>query len=286
MIIESGIDLLQVLCGSFGDDEPVGLWIIALDDDLRLLSVEPLVVRPVDTVENHVADIARYVDDWSRVAYFALAWSQHVTGDDPDWLREADERLRADPELAGARMLGSIVFDGRRLFASVPRCNFSFEAEYRDLPRAQSIPGPHGFGCACGPCSADRRAYDDSRDDYYDDSRGDYDDDDPHLEVDGSQFDPVWKRWFPEPERAYKRWTLDEEETIAQSHFAGLSCFDISMLVRRQPRAVASRLNKLGISSRTYVAERDFPGSALPGVSPSGNAASGPSTPAPTPPDR
>ena len=33
------------------------------------------------------------------------------------------------------------------------------------------------------------------------------------------------------------------------SHEQGLSCFDISLLVSRQPGAVASRLNKLGLSS-------------------------------------
>jgi hypothetical protein len=95
-------------------------------------------------------------------------------------------------------------------------------------------------------------------------------------------FDPVWKRWYPDPERAYKRWTFDEEVEVVRSHFAGLSCFDISILVRRQPSAIASRLRKLRIPSSTIILEHPT-ADATPSPGPRPGAGPGPVS---APPDR
>ena len=311
MIIESGIDVIQVLRGSLGFDDPRGLWIIAMDEGLRLLYVEPVLTDLVGGVDEYVDDIEMFLDGENTVQYFALAWStDEVREREPGWLRALDDRLRELLSLRGRRLLGQLVFDPHTMFSSVPRCDFSLEPDLQDLPRALAIGGPHGLDCPCPPCAADRRDYDEPYDyepydyepydyDYgYDETGlpwpglddtapGDYSGRPPWLpprqgrfparagdrargiraldrvgrytgqaEVrDEPRYDPVWNRWYPDPARAYKRWTFDEEVEIARSHFAGLSCFDISILVSRQPSAVASRLNKLGISSRTVVVE-------------------------------
>ncbi|WP_411700870.1 hypothetical protein [Conyzicola sp.] len=292
MIIESGIDVLQVLCGSVSNDNPRGLWIIATDADLRLLYVEPVALLTAGGVEDHVDDVAGFLEGARDVAYYVLAWTSETEVDpQADWLLDLDRRLREDPDLAVARLLGIIVFDGSRLYSSLPRCDFSIERGFQDLPRAMALAGPHGLDCSCPPCAAERRAFDDSMDDYrfsgdsyddeyYDGSYGDepyvpspaysgsargrsrrgrsrrrprlYDPDyEPPMALDGAQFDQDSNRWYPPPDRAGKRWTHDEEQTIAVSHEQGLSCFDISLLVQRQPGAIARRLNKLGLSSST-----------------------------------
>jgi len=285
MIIESGIDVIQVLCGSVSNDDPRGLWIIAMDENLRLLYIEPVVAEIVGGVEQHVDDIQLFLDGQNDVEYFALAWSTDAQHErESGWLRDLDARVRQQLAPSGRRLLGLVVFDPTTMFASVPSCEFSLEPDLADLPRAMAIAGPHGLDCRCPPCSADRREFEASYN-YSDDepwpasgseqgyfeppSRGKRsrvrasawpEDGDPFVEP---QYDPVSKRWYPDPERAYKRWTFDEEVSIARSHFAGLSCFDISLLVKRQPGAVASRLNTLGISSITV--GREIPvGSALP----------------------
>jgi hypothetical protein len=333
MIIESGIDVVQVLCGSVSDGIPDGLWIVAADENLRLLYVDrvrspygggwgrpggggmggdPLgdlrgdprgdlrggtlgdVLRDVDAyIDSHLDAVEECLVDSPSIAYFALAWSSDADLDrDSSWLRDLDERLRERPELATSRLLGIVVFDRTTVFASLPRCDFSLEPDFVALPRAVAIAGPHGPTCPCPPCSADRRSFSDSGGADYHDHDGDYSDesgnDYPDYDYpdyapadDHPHYDPLSNRWYPEPDRARKRWTTDEEQTVTQSHFVGLTCFDISMLVRRQPRAVASRLNKLGISSRTYVPERDSPVSALQGTASPGSPLRDPANPGP-----
>jgi hypothetical protein len=311
MIIESGIDVIQVLCGSVSNDDPRGLWVVAMDESLRLLFVEPVVAQLVGGVEQYIDDIDAFLADQNEVQYFALAWSTDVERErESGWLRDLDAQLRELLTLGGRRFLGQVVFDPHTMFASVPSCDFSLEPDLADLPRAMAIAGPHGLDCRCPPCSADRREYEagyDYEDEYgasdrwYGDAPSDYawppvydgghrgrpltrSGRRPRLTAHGStdafdptamfddeagrylepQYDPVWKRWYPDPERAYKRWTFDEEVAIARSHFAGLSCFDISLLVKRQPKAIASRLNKLGISSSTLVVEQSDMGEKAP----------------------
>lgn len=280
MIIESGTDVVQVLCGSVSTSDPRGLWIVAMDDCLRLLFVEPLAVDIADGVESHLDDIESYIEDSREIAYFVLAWATEVPIErDDTWLLDLEARLKTGLELQASRLLGVVVFDGSAVYASVSRCNFSLEPEFQDLPRALPLLGPHGFDCACPLCVSDRRSYDDYRDDYdpgdeYGDGYGEgygeqyrerlrsrYGDayvDSPLDEfegIDDPRWDPIWKRWYPDPERAYKRWTRDEETRVVQCHFDGLTCFDISVLMHRQPTAIAARLRKLGLSSKTVVPE-------------------------------
>jgi hypothetical protein len=304
MIIESGIDVLQALCGSVSSDNPDGVWIVAMDENLRLLYVDPVVRQVVGDVEQHVDDIAQYLEAARDIAYYALGWTSPVEVDNEStWLADVDRRLHDDPGLAVARLLGIIVFDRSSLYASLPRCDFSIERGFQDLPRAMALAGPHGLDCSCPPCAAERREFDAAYDyepyDYepYDYRPSDYEayDDyptygdhpagyggpggpggstgyrpsrrrrrrgrprlyDPDYEqptsLDIPRFDEFSNSWYPPPARAGKRWTRDEEQTIVLSHEQGLSCFDISLLVLRQPGAVASRLNKLGLSSATVV---------------------------------
>ncbi|GAB3606532.1 hypothetical protein GCM10027413_19410 [Conyzicola nivalis] len=325
MIIESGIDVLQALCGSVSSDNPDGLWIVAMDENLRLLYVEPVVRQLSGPVEQHLDDIAEYLGSARDIAYFALGWTSAVEVDsESTWLADVDRRLHEDPGVAVSRLLGIIVFDRSSLYSSLPHCEFSIERGFQDLPRAMMVAGPHGLDCSCPPCAAERRAFDQSTDDSYGDglygddpygedpygggaygegaygdgaygggaydSGGSYGDDgytpyaderfadgpyvptpgrrrsrrrrrprlydpdyEPPMALDGLQFDRFTNRWHPPPARAGKRWTRDEEQTIALSHEQGLSCFDISLLVQRQPKAVAKRLNKLGLSSSTMV---------------------------------
>ena len=274
MIIESGRDVLQVLWGARNDADPPALWLVALDRDLRLITVEPIVDVMIDGPEGYVDQIEEALYDARRpVSYFALGWSTHRVFDDARWLHELDDRLRATSELAAATLLGQIVFERSSVYVSVPECDFSLYPEFRWLPRALAIPGPHGMECRCAVCGPENdfelRGDDRGGHDYDlpgGRSRGHSrrylpgfasafaDEDDPSA-VDDLSFDPISKRWYPEPARAYKRWTVDEQETVVRSHGEGLSCFDISMLVQRQPGAVATRLNKLGLSSKTVVPE-------------------------------
>jgi hypothetical protein len=281
MIIESGRDVLQVLWGAQNDADPPALWLVALDGNLRLITVEPIVDAMIDGPEGYVDRIEEALYDSPRpIAYFALGWSTSRVYDDARWLHELDDRLRATSELASATLLGQIVFERSSAYISVPECEFTLYPEFSWLPRALAIPGPHGTDCRCAVCGPENAFDDDGRDEY------DYDlpvgpsrshsrrylrgfasafteTDDPPT-VDDLYFDPISKRWYPEPARAYKRWTVDEQATVVRSHNEGLSCFDISMLVQRQPGAVASRLNRLGLSSKTVVPELLEPAAITP----------------------
>jgi hypothetical protein len=261
MIIESGIDVLQVLCGSVSSENPEGLWIVAMDENLRLLYVDQVVRQLTSGVERHIDDLARYLECARDICYFALAWTSPVEIDaESSWLADTERRLHDDPGLGVSRLLGIIVFDRSALYASLPRCDFSIERGFADLPRAMALAGPHGLDCSCPPCAADRRAFEEGMDDKYgadscgadlygaDSYNPDYE---RPIALVAPRFDPFAKRWYPPPPRAGKRWTRDEERAIALSHEQGLSCFDISILVRRQPGAVARRLNRLGLSSAT-----------------------------------
>jgi len=265
MIIESGIDIVQALCGSVSNDDPRGVWVVATDENLRLLYIEPIAAAVVGDIVDHADDVELFLGDQHDVEYFALVWSSdEVRERDSGWLNTLDTRLRERLASSGRRLLGQVVFDPNAMFATVPGCAFSMEPGLADLPRALAIRGPHGLGCGCPICAAERREMEASYD-----PGADYDDpafwadgvgapkrfDQPRL-FDEPQYEPSLRRWIPEPERAYKRWTFDEEVDIARSHFAGLSCFDISILVKRQPSAIAARLNKLKISSSTVVLTR------------------------------
>lgn len=272
MIIESGHDLALVLDTVTDRSEQLGICVISMDDDLRLIAVDEL--RPTsaepDPLENlldHVELIAEALEYYSQPArYYALAWSTtRSMGDDVAWLRALDDRLRAHPDLGRARLLGQVVHAADGTSATLPTCEFGLYRELSDLPRALVIPGPHGDHCPCVVCERERRImgeYD------YDYSERGYSDPEDELwpgTAGNPRFDPMWKRWYPQPARAFKRWTESEESTLVASHLEGMSCFDISLVLLRQPGAIASRLNKLGLSSRTVV-----PGEGSPSEAPDG----------------
>jgi len=314
MIIESGHDLRLALSSAVRSTEIQGICVLSMDDDLRLISIAELMPHTHDphgldpyglVVEGLVLDrldeIADLIaEEAPDTRYFALAWStERAMGEDVGWLRAVDDRIAEEPQLSHVRLLGQIVFASDGMSVTVPQCDFSLYPELRDLPRAVSIPGPHGDDCPCAVCARERRMLGDHygwdepepyRDAYPEPYRDAYSEPyrdwarqysraterqgpdfharrpslyaAPNARGDAAidsepHFDPFWNRWYPDPERAYKKWTPDEEAALAAAHAEGMSCFDISILLRRQPGAIASRLNRLGISSRTLVPGED-----------------------------
>jgi hypothetical protein len=169
------------------------------------------------------------------------------------------------PPPGGLWMVGmEVVFDGDGSFSTLPHCEFSLYRELDHLPRTHAFLGPHGWACRCPACTAERRMLEDddrgieTADDYdYGYGADDYADYGTGTGIgtgasspDLPRFDPVSRRWVPDPARAYRRWTRDEEVSLARSHLEGLSTFDISWLLQRQPGAIRSRLQRLGFSTR------------------------------------
>jgi hypothetical protein len=257
MIIESGVDILQTLCGPGAEPPPGGLWMVGMDACLRLTVVD----RVVDDFDGALEPLLDEVVDLLHspcvpVAYFALAWTTRETVDrESPWLGELDARVRRRAGLPRDSLLGLVVFDGTGSFSTLPHCDFALYRELEHLPRALAIPGPHGWSCPCPMCTAERRMaeeYDGGADEH----TGRLSDD---QAPDGSpspetvRFDPVFRRWFPDPARAYKHWTRDEEAALVRSHADGLSIVDISWLLERQPGAVRARLRRLGIPARAVI---------------------------------
>jgi hypothetical protein len=200
-----------------------------------------------------------------------LVWSasEDVDRDDP-WLHEVQERLLAHPDFPPLELLGLLVFHPAGISATLPQCEFSLYGELAHLPRAHMIHGPHGPACACPVCGAERRAEEE-----YERSLADDDSSLDYLEghdiegrviegrgaagasvpstPDDLYFDPWSKRWYPEPARAYRRWTVDEETTLVRLHGEGLTAFDLSLLLQRQPGAIRARLYKLRRSVRPVI---------------------------------
>jgi hypothetical protein len=267
MIIESGHDVIQALCGFAAEPPPGALWMVGMDESLRLCAVEK-VVHPFDgTLDEHVDEVVgRLRSPWASIAYVVLAWAtpEPVEREGP-WLHELDARMRAHPDVPRDCLLGLVVFDGDGAWSTLPGCDFSLYRELEHLPRAHVIHGPHGDVCRCAVCSAERRMMQQYAE-RFDDADGS--DDHPGLDGvgdggvplwhDGARWEspdgPVWEpalgRWFPDPARAYKRWTRDEETALVRSHDDGMTIFDISWLLERQPGAVRARLRRLGRSSR------------------------------------
>ena len=304
MIIESGHDLRLVLGTAEHQLERKSICIVALDEELRLITIVEL---SPDSDEPGILDsvpaiAAALFDETPEARYLALAWStDREMGRDVGWLRSLDERIRGDGLLEPVRLLGQIVFAADGTSITVPPCDFTLYPELRDLPRSVSIPGPHGDSCTCPLCVRDRRFFEAEYSDlmYPEPYPEEYGADSgsgsgsgsgeygyptarerqapsfharrpslftapgaapvagPHVD-DTPHFDPFWNRWYPAPERSYKRWTREEEVALQRAHADGMSCFDISILLRRQPGAIASRLNRLGLSARTVVPGEDL----------------------------
>jgi len=155
MIIEAGYDLVRLADASVngGSRARRALWMIALDEYLRLISTTSIVR------EMHLP-VAAYIDEISAalhrssmpVKYLALAYRSSTTSSDSTWLGESDERLTADGWLGDVELLGQIVFDRTGVFCTVPRFGFRDYIGLEHLPRAVSVLGPHDVGCECVAC--------------------------------------------------------------------------------------------------------------------------------------
>jgi len=155
MIIEAGYDLVRLADDSVNRNSRSrrALWMIALDEHLRLLST-PRITRDMNL------PVAAYIDEISAalrqsplpVRYIALAYRAAGHSSESTRLGEADERLTADGWLGDVDLLGQIVFDRTGFSSSVPRFSFRDYIGLEQLPRAVSVLGPHEVGCECVAC--------------------------------------------------------------------------------------------------------------------------------------
>jgi hypothetical protein len=269
MIIESGLDVIQALCGCAAEPPPGALWMVGMDESLRVRAVDSLVEPFNGVLDDHLDEIVERIHSpWVPVAYLVLAWTTPDPVDrDGPWLHELDVRVRAHPDIPRDALLGLVVFDGTGAWSTLPGCEFSLYRELEHLPRAYVVHGPHGDTCRCVVCTAERRMMQQYAE-QFDEADGPDDHPGPdgvttravplwHDAARGESPDaPAWEpdlgRWFPDPARAYKRWTRDEETALVRSHGDGMTIFDISWLLERQPGAIRARLRRLGRSARAF----------------------------------
>ena len=155
MIIEAGYDVVLLADASINRNSRTrrALWLIAADENLRLISTDRV-------TSDMQLPVAAYIDEISAaltrspvpVRYIALAYRSTGPSSDPRWLGEIDERLTADGWLGDVELLGQIVFDRTGYFSTVPRFSFRDYIGLEHLPRAVSVLGPHDVGCECVAC--------------------------------------------------------------------------------------------------------------------------------------
>ncbi|HEY0260633.1 MAG TPA: hypothetical protein VGC18_12375 [Lacisediminihabitans sp.] len=168
MIIEAGYDILQLLCPEVMKDAESqrAVWVLSMDERLRLLFIGVVAPTAADRIESHVEDIAKALTRHPGPAkYYVVARTvQSHKGESGDWLRQEDERLNHLPALADHELLGQVVFDPDGYFSSVPRYSFRDYPELEHLPRTAILPGPHPLmSCDCLACVQHKIMLDDNR---------------------------------------------------------------------------------------------------------------------------
>jgi hypothetical protein len=159
VIIKAGYDLSQIIDPYLHDPEQVNaLWLILLDDELRLLGVRKVASIYGGSVAPHLAEIAAQLHQeeashWLK--YFALAHRLDRVDDAniADKVDDDDQFVNGAPSLSEFSYLGRLVADGQYAYESWPRYSFRDYIGREDLPRVASIPGPHFYDCECVACS-------------------------------------------------------------------------------------------------------------------------------------
>ncbi|WP_142206650.1 hypothetical protein [Subtercola boreus] len=162
MIIEAGYDIHQLFSGVFreGTETRKGLWIMAMDEDLRLCFLRPVTDRMSGRLVDHVEKISEALhDDVQEVAYFALASATATVQPEEGRLSEIGRDLMACPQLEDYELLGHVIYDPEGYISSIPLYSFQDYLGYGHLPRALAVEGPHDFvwACTCLACTQYRR---------------------------------------------------------------------------------------------------------------------------------
>jgi hypothetical protein len=159
VIIEAGYDLgmrlMPVLRRAKGRQ---GLWVMAMDQDLREVSISRVSRWFKGSIDQHLAELHRTLssrDNTALARYFALAHGLPQLSDDDStatWVHLDDELVHTSVELVDFRYLGRVVYDGKWIFTSWPRYSFRDYLGLEDLPRTATYLGPHSFKCGCPAC--------------------------------------------------------------------------------------------------------------------------------------
>lgn len=159
MIIEAGYDLLQLFSPDLFPKRKMpgrrALWVIAMDEDLRLLYSKKVKGDANLPIEERACEIADALADESpwRVAYFAVAClDTDLCGNYSSEFERQVEMLRSAPELIEHELIGHYLSDGKGLYSSAPRYSFRDYLGLEHLPRVAILPGPHEYPCDCLAC--------------------------------------------------------------------------------------------------------------------------------------
>lgn len=158
MIIEAGYDILELFSPKLFPRRSAhrpGMWVLALDEDLRNLYIAKVGGKNL-SVSDRVVKIAKALDGRNQrpVAYWAAAIvDTSYSGDLSDAFRHVDDTLREAALLADRQYLGCYVSDGKDLYGSTPRYSFRDYPLLAHLPRPAICAGPHDFDCACLACT-------------------------------------------------------------------------------------------------------------------------------------
>ncbi|WP_022885510.1 hypothetical protein [Glaciibacter superstes] len=157
MIIEAGYDLMELLHPEVFKDEASrrGLWVLAMDEDLRLSFIRKVRDDVPSSLDAVIPDLVTSLDcEPLQVRYFVLAHMvPHTEHGIADEVQAQDELINDSPALVEYEFLGRFVFDGEYVYSSAPRYRFRDYIGYEHLPRTATFPGPHEFiTCSCMAC--------------------------------------------------------------------------------------------------------------------------------------
>ena len=160
MIIEAGYDILQLLSSKLFKKTgtlKAGIWVAAMDEDLRYLFRARVKGDPEIPLDDRPRDIARALTRKrypKHAAYYVLAIVEPGAPDRGECGHEdLKPATQQGTELAGHELLGVIVTNGGvGWWSTLPLHQFR-DYGLDHLPRAAVYPGPHTYECECGACS-------------------------------------------------------------------------------------------------------------------------------------
>lgn len=160
MIIEAGYDLFQLFAPKLFrrriERRRKGMWVIAMDKNLRELDMRKVSSRDSETVEDCIPKIAKTLNrsDLGQIVYYAFArLDTDLPSDMSCALEDQAEALAMAPELISFELLGNYVSDGRGVYSRGPRYSFRDYIGMEHLPRVAILPGPHSYPCECLACT-------------------------------------------------------------------------------------------------------------------------------------
>lgn len=162
MIIEAGYDIIQLLSPKlFKKSAPLkaGIWVAAMDEDLRYLFRARVKGDPEVPLNHRPRDIARALTRKrypKHAAYYVLAIVEPGAPDRSDDgydYEDLTEATQHGKELASHELLGVVVTNGGMgWWSTLPLHQFR-DYGMDHLPRAAVFRGPHPSECDCGACT-------------------------------------------------------------------------------------------------------------------------------------